>query len=202
MNPQAPTHWSKTRLVDRIESGELRGKVINSRLADNHFIDAQVRQELAADFHGHFHERFIEGQVDKPRLDWSTRTIRPATGSRRHCGIMTSPSTGARRIRPAALLLGCDAQGRWHTCREYHHDGRRDGARSAADHADAIVALLDGRPLATRDNRPVCPGIKRRAAQAWRAGEKGARRSNARNTGAAGRVRGAIPDNLPVTNCP
>ena len=151
MNPTAPTHWSKTRLVDRIEAGMTRGKVITSTLADNRFIPPEVRQELAADFHGHFHERFIEGKWTSPAgLVYENY---PASDGQppplRHYDLaidfgLANPT--------AALLLGCDAQGRWHTCASYHHDGRRDGVRSAADHASAIVALADGRPLA----RAIC----------------------------------------------
>ena len=146
MNPTSPRAWAKVNLVDRIEAGEIRGKVINSRLDDNHYIDQQVRQELAADFHGVYRERFIEGKWASPQglvyPGWPAADGAPPPLRFYDLAVdfgLSNPT--------AALLLGCDAQGRFHTAAEYYFDGKRDGTRSAAEHADAIVGLVGGRPL-------------------------------------------------------
>ena len=147
MNPVGPNHWAKRQFVDRIERGELRGLVITSSLADNRFIAPEVQAALAESFYGHYRERFIESRWASP-AGLVYPLVPLAEGSPPPLLVYDLAVDYGTANPTAALLLGRDAQGAWHSALEYYHDGRRDGPRSAADHAQAILALADGRPLA------------------------------------------------------
>ena len=143
MNPASPRHWARTRFVDRIESGELPGMTLHSLLTDNRFITPEVQQQLADSFHGHYRRRFIDAEWASPAglvyPDYPT-----AEGDAPPILTADLAIDWGTANPTAAVLLGRDRAGQWHGIREYYHDGRQHGPRSAADHAAAIVALANG----------------------------------------------------------
>jgi PBSX family phage terminase large subunit len=62
-NPDSPSHWFKTDFIDKVESGELNGKVWYWDLdKDNPVLDRDYIKQLKSLYTGVFYERFICGR--------------------------------------------------------------------------------------------------------------------------------------------
>ena len=69
-NKQSKYHWTQKYYVQRIEKGQIAGKVLDCDLKDNHHVDASYREERAAEFTGDTLARFIDNEhtLDAPPL--------------------------------------------------------------------------------------------------------------------------------------
>ena len=59
-NPDAPRHWFKRKVVDKVDSFD--GVVHNFLLRDNPSLSDQVVERYETSYTGHFHERLIKGK--------------------------------------------------------------------------------------------------------------------------------------------
>lgn len=61
-NPEGPGHYIKKNYINKIESGELKGKVFYFGLEDNPSLDEEYKNEIKKTYSGAFYERFILGR--------------------------------------------------------------------------------------------------------------------------------------------
>ncbi len=142
----------KSRMIDRIEAGELAGMTLHSRLDDNRFIDRlKCSKRSRIPFTGHYREPLrIEAELGFSPAglvypDYPAAAGDPPPLERYDClHAILAPQIATA----CAILLGRDERGHFGTLQpNIILTGALQGARSAAaDHADAIVAVAGRAP--------------------------------------------------------
>jgi PBSX family phage terminase large subunit len=156
-NPDSPYHWLKEEYLDREADLDLRQW--RFRLDDNIFLDPDYVQALKAEYTGMWFQRYILGlwvlaagaiyamwdddmhvrdlpdhrrrQVETFLVDCDYGTSNPTTFSLK--GIWHEQTEDGQE-RPFA-----------HTFREHYHDGRSDGQKTDAQHAQDLIDWLPAR---------------------------------------------------------
>jgi len=154
-NPDSPYHWLKTDFLDREDELDLRQW--RFELDDNIFLDDDYVQSLKAEYTGMWYSRFIEGQwvlaagAVYQNFDAATH-VRPLPGDRDPEAYIVDVDYGTSN--PTTFSL----KGIWHeeaedgqtrpfahVLSEHYHDGRADGQKTDAEHAQDLVDWLPER---------------------------------------------------------
>jgi PBSX family phage terminase large subunit len=156
-NPAGPYHWLKEKYLDREE--ELGLRQWRFRLEDNIFLDPSYVEALKAEYTGMWYKRYILGlwvlaagaiyqmfsqethvrelpehrrrQIDTFIVDCDYGTSNPTTFSLK--GLWHEECTGGRE------------RGFAHAFREHYHDGRKEGQKTDAQHAQDLIDWLPAR---------------------------------------------------------
>jgi PBSX family phage terminase large subunit len=60
-NPDSPSHYVKTNIIDKIDAGEIAGNVVYFGLDDNPALTEDYKDLIKKSFSGHFYDRYIKG---------------------------------------------------------------------------------------------------------------------------------------------
>jgi len=122
-NPDRPTHWLKTDVLDR---PELDVKQWHFVIDDNPYLPPEYVENLKKEYTGVFYERYILGKWTKaegliyPHFDPALHVVTslPAAFERYYIGIDYGMSN------PTAMGLWGQSKGIYYCIREYYHSGR------------------------------------------------------------------------------
>ena len=146
-NPSYPSHFFKTRFVDRAD--ELGLLLLHFEMADNPTLSPEIVARYERMYTGVFYDRYIlglwtlaEGLV-YPGYDDAVEDEPPAPKAVARWAVSLDYGT---QNAFAALLWGFDGRV-WHVVREYRYSGRDEGhQKTDADYVADMAAFVDGLP--------------------------------------------------------
>ncbi len=146
-NPDTPEHWLKKNYIDRRDALDML--VMEFRIEDNTFLDAEYVRQLKTEYAGVFYERFIlgrwvvaEGLVYADFAKWDAVTNESTEGMSGR--FFVSIDYGTRN--PCSMGLWCVANGRALRLDESYFDSRAEGRqRTDEEHYAALERLTAGK---------------------------------------------------------
>jgi len=156
-NPDSPYHWLREGFLTREEELDLRQW--RFRLEDNLFLDTGYVEALKAEYTGMWHKRFIQGlwvlAAGAIYSMFSEKThVRELPDHRRRkvqrfvvdCDYGTSnPTTFSLKGLWHEACADGRERGFAHAFREHYHDGRKEGQKTDAEHAQDLIDWLPAR---------------------------------------------------------
>jgi PBSX family phage terminase large subunit len=152
-NTDSPYHWLKTDFLDR--EGELDLRQWRFELSDNIFLGSDYVRGLKAEYTGLWHQRFIEGlwvQAAGAVYDMWDEDVHVAPceeeAPQRVVGVDygTSNPCTFHDIAVWPKRKPGEKPPKAHVLRERYHDGRREGQKTDAEHADDLADFTEEMP--------------------------------------------------------
>lgn len=154
-NPDSPMHWVKTDIID---NEQLDIAMWQFLLYDNIFLDPVWVEQIQLEYTGVFYQRYIlglwvkaEGLVypmfdrDKYVVPANKLPLRSSDGRPAYEKYYISCDYGT--MNPCTFILWGLRGGVWYAIDEYYYDGRKDTARTDAEHYEALKRLAGNRKI-------------------------------------------------------